>query len=53
MPPKKFLDTSLPMPQHTQQYPESTGDFENVVEASKEVNTFVSIVLAAVSGMLR
>jgi hypothetical protein len=48
MPPKKFLDTFLPVPQHTQQYPESIGDFENVLEASKEVNMytpFVSMVL--------
>jgi hypothetical protein len=55
MPPKKFLDAFLPMPPHTQQYPESIGDFENVVDASKEVNIytpFVSIVLAAVSGGL-
>jgi hypothetical protein len=54
MPPKKFLDTFLPMPQHTQQYPESIGDFENVLEASKEVNMytpFVSMVLVSVSGL--
>ena len=57
IPPTKFLDTFLPIPQDTQQYPEVMGDFGNVLEASKEVNMytpFVSmfLVTASASAML-
>jgi hypothetical protein len=55
MPPTKFLDMLLPIPQDTQQYPESMGGFKNVLEGSKEVNMytpFVSMFLVTVSAML-
>jgi len=34
----------LPMPQDTQQYPESMRDFENILGASKEVNMYTRFV---------
>ena len=53
--PKTFLDTFLPIPRDTQQYPESVGNFEKVLDTTKEVNMytpFVSIFLFSVTGML-
>jgi len=55
MPPKKFLNVFLLVPQGAQQYPESMGNFKDILETSREVDMytpFVSMALVFVSGML-
>jgi hypothetical protein len=55
MPPNQFLDTFLPIPLNAQQYPESVGNFENVLDTSKEVNMytpFVRVVFGFISEIL-
>jgi hypothetical protein len=44
MPPKKFLDAFLTIPQDAQQYPESMGDYGDVLETSKEVDMYTPFV---------